>query len=62
MPTNGGEMALADTMIRGLRPGPKPVKLSDAGGLFLPVSPAGGGLWRLAYRFDGKQKQLTFGS
>lgn len=54
-------MALTDTMIRTLKPGPKPVKLSDAGGLHLLVSPAGGRLWRLAYRFDGKQKQLAFG-
>jgi integrase len=55
-------MALTDTMLRGLKPGPKPQKLSDGGGLFLLVTPSGGRLWRLAYRFDGKQKQLAFGS
>ncbi|MBS7555640.1 integrase arm-type DNA-binding domain-containing protein [Ancylobacter dichloromethanicus] len=34
----------------------------DSGGLHLFVSPTGGRLWRMAYRFDGKQKQLSFGA
>lgn len=33
-------------------------KLSDGGGLYLLVTPSGGRLWRLNYRFDGKQKTL----
>lgn len=39
-----------------------PVKLSDGGGLQLLVTPTGGKLWRLAYRFGGKQKQLALGA
>ncbi len=39
-----------------------PYKLSDAGGLYLFVTVAGGKLWRLAYRFDGKQKTLALGA
>lgn len=33
-------------------------KLSDGGGLYLLVTSSGGRLWRLNYRFDGKQKTL----
>jgi len=33
----------------------------DGGGLYLEVSPAGGKLWRLKYRFDGKEKRLALG-
>ena len=33
----------------------------DCDGLYIHVSPAGGKLWRLFYRFDGKQKTLALG-
>lgn len=55
-------MALVDTALRGLKPENKPKKYSDGGGLFLLVNPNGSKLWRLAYRFDGKQKTLAFGA
>lgn len=55
-------MALVDTALRGLKPENKPKKYSDGGGLFLMVNPNGSKLWRLAYRFDGKQKTLAFGA
>ncbi len=35
--------------------------MSDAGGLFLLVTPAGGKLWRWKYRFDGKEKLMAQG-
>lgn len=35
--------------------------MSDGAGLFLQVEPNGSKLWRLAYRFDGKQKLLALG-
>jgi hypothetical protein len=41
--------------------GRKAAKLSDGGGLFLLIQPGGTKLWRLAYRFAGKQKLLAFG-
>jgi hypothetical protein len=55
-------MALTDTRIRSLRAPAKAHKVSDSGGLYLHVTPQGSKLWRLAYRFDGKQKLLSFGS
>ncbi len=39
----------------------KPFKLSDGGGLFLFVQPDNRRYWRLAYRFNGKQKLLALG-
>ncbi|MCY7271477.1 MAG: Arm DNA-binding domain-containing protein, partial [Sphingomonas bacterium] len=54
-------MALSDYTIRGAKPGAKPIKLSDEKGLFLLLQPSGGKLWRLKYRFDGKEKKLGLG-
>jgi Arm DNA-binding domain len=39
----------------------RPIKLTDAFGLHLLIQPHGSKLWRLAYRFDGKQKTLALG-
>jgi len=36
-------------------------KLTDGEGLYLYISPSGGKLWQMAYRFNGKQKTLSFG-
>jgi len=55
-------MALFDTKIKGAKPSEKQIKLFDAGGLFLLVTPKGGKLWRFKYRFDGKEKLLAFGA
>lgn len=55
-------MALTDTTIRNAKPAEKPLKLFDGGGLFLLVAPTGGKLWRLKYRFDGKEKLLALGA
>lgn len=54
-------MPLTDLAIRKVKPGPKPFKLADGGGLHLLVTPSGGKLWRLKYRFGGKEKQLSIG-
>jgi len=54
-------MQLSDTAIRAAKAGSKPVKLFDGGGLFLLISPTGGKLWRLKYRFGGKEKLLSLG-
>jgi integrase len=50
-----------DVAFRSAKPREKPFKLSDGGGLFLLVQPNATKLWRLAYRFDGKQKLLALG-
>jgi len=54
-------MALTDMEVRAAKPGTRIVKLSDGGGLQLWVTPDGAKRWRLAYRFDGKQKTLAIG-
>ena len=54
-------MSLTDIAIRNAKPTAKTTKLADAGGLFLLVTPAGGKLWKLKYRFLGKEKQLALG-
>lgn len=55
-------MPLNDIQIRKLRAADKPFKKSDGEGLFIEVKPGGSKLWRMAYRFDNKQKLLSFGS
>ena len=55
-------MPLSDTAIRKAKPGAKPARFFDGGGLYLQVSPAGAKLWRFKYRFDGKEKLLAFGA
>lgn len=55
-------MPLTDTAVKNAKPGPKPVKMYDAGGLLLLVAPTGGKLWRLKYRYGGKEKMLALGA
>ncbi|MBN9437145.1 Arm DNA-binding domain-containing protein [Bosea sp. (in: a-proteobacteria)] len=52
---------LTDIKVRSAKPGAQVMKLSDGGGLQLWVTPADGKYWKLAYRFDGKQKKLGIG-
>jgi integrase len=54
-------MKLKDITVRNVKSTAKPQKLSDGGGLHLLVQPNGSKLWRLAYRFEGKQKTLALG-
>ncbi|HAA02925.1 MAG TPA: integrase, partial [Syntrophobacteraceae bacterium] len=53
---------LTDTKVRTVKPTEKPQKLFDGGGLFLLVTPTGGKLWRLKYRFGGIEKSLSLGT
>jgi integrase len=55
-------MKLTDVAIRNAKPGEKPLKMADGQGLFLFVTPAGGKLWRLKYRLDGREKLLAIGA
>lgn len=52
---------LTDRACRAIRPSAKPVKLFDQHGLHLLVKPTGYKSWRLKYRFDKKERQLSFG-
>jgi hypothetical protein len=53
---------LTDVAIRKAKPGERLAKLSDGGGLQLWITPTGGKLWYLAYRFGGRQKKLAMGA
>ena len=55
-------MKLSDVAVRNAKANGKVQKLSDGGGLYLHVTATGSKLWRLAYRFEGKQKLLSFGA
>ena len=52
---------LTDLKIKKAKPSDKSFKLFDGGGLFLLITPSGGKLWRLKYRFRGMEKLLTLG-
>lgn len=43
-------------------PDKKQVRLTDSGGMYLQVSPAGSKRWFLKYRADGVEKRLALGS
>lgn len=53
-------MPLTDIQLRQLKPRDKDYKTADGGGLYVHVSKTGSKLWRLRYRFDGKEKLLAF--
>lgn len=53
---------LTDSKLRALKADGTIQKIADGGGLYIHVSPTGGKLWRVAYRFEGKQKTLSLGS
>lgn len=55
-------LPLTDMQVQKAKPSDKEYKLSDGGGLHLLVTPTGGKLWRLQYRFANKQKGVAFGS
>lgn len=54
-------MPLTNIACKNAKPGPTVRKLSDGGGLQLCVNPNGSKVWRIAYRFGGKQKSLSLG-
>ena len=55
-------LPLSDIQVKSAKPKEADYKLTDGGGLYLLITPTGGKLWRLDYRFDGKRKTLTCGS
>ena len=54
-------MTLSDSKIRNAKPGERPRRLFDGGGLYLEVAPSGSRWWRLKYRFEGKEKRISLG-
>jgi integrase len=55
-------MVLTSFGVQNAAPKEKPYKLSDGNGLHLLVNTNGSKLWRLRYRFGGKQNMLSLGS
>jgi integrase len=53
---------LTETTLKNLKTQEKPYKASDTGGLFVLINPNGSKLWRLKYRYDGKEKLLSVGA
>lgn len=53
---------LSEVKVRNSKSHGNAYKLFDGGGLFLLVTPSGGKLWHFKYRFDKKEKKLTFGT
>lgn len=54
-------MALTAVEIRSARATERPIKLFDGGGLYLFVQPSGSRWWRFKYRFQGKEREVSFG-
>jgi integrase len=52
---------LTDTEIKRAKATEKAYSMGDGGGLYLWVKPTGGKLWRWSYRFEGKEKLMSFG-
>ena len=56
-------LALNLTRVKALvSEGGKPKRESDGGGLYLEATASGSKLWKMAYRFGGRQKTLSFGA
>ncbi len=53
---------LTDSAIKVAKPKEKPYKLTDGQGLYLEVMPNGSKLWRLKYRFAGKENRMSLGA
>lgn len=52
---------LSDSQLRAMKPTNKVYRKADGGGLMIQVETSGSKLWRIAYRFGGKQKMLSGG-
>ena len=52
---------LTELKIKQSKPDYKQYKLTDGEGMYLRVYPNGSKYWQLKYRYDGKQKTLSFG-
>ena len=55
------KMVLNDLTCKKAKAAEKPYKLSDSQGLYLHIMPNGSKNWRMKYRFQGKEKLLSFG-
>lgn len=54
-------MPLSDAACKNAKPKEKPYKMGDSLGLYLLINPTGSKLWRMKYRFHGKERTISFG-
>jgi integrase len=54
--------ATTDRAIKNAKPETKAYKMSAGQGMYLMINPSGSKLWRLKYRYGGKEKVLSFGA
>jgi hypothetical protein len=52
---------LTEMQVRNAKARDRAYKLFDERGLFLPVTPPGGRLWRFRYRIGNREKLLSLG-
>jgi len=52
---------LTDSIIKSTQPTARPKRISDGRGMYLEISPAGGRLWRLKFRYAGKERRMSLG-
>lgn len=57
----GPTMNLSDKAVKAAKPREKTYRLWDGEGLYLEVKPNGKRFWRMKYRFDGKERTISFG-
>lgn len=53
---------LTDAAVKKAKPGDRPIRMFDGGGLYLEVQPTGSKWWRHKFRFGGKEKLLSLGT
>lgn len=53
---------LSDARIRKIKPEPTKKRYADEKGMYLEVTPAGSKLWRMKYRFNGKENVFSMGA
>ncbi len=54
-------MKLTDRRIKSLKPQETSHKVFDGRGLYILVKPSGSKLWKMKYRFEGREKTLSLG-
>ncbi|TMV10023.1 DUF4102 domain-containing protein [Ruegeria sediminis] len=54
-------MPLTDIALKNLQPSERPYKRSDQNGLYILVKPNGSKHWHLKYRFNSKEKLMSYG-
>ncbi|WP_114283674.1 Arm DNA-binding domain-containing protein [Candidatus Halocynthiibacter alkanivorans] len=55
-------MSFAEASLRRLEPKTKRYMLADSHGLSIEVMPSGDKIWRMSYRYNGKQRKASLGS